>query len=91
MIGLPPINHRIISPHQLRGATINRSSPQAAGLVGVWQPNVFPGGNVLYDRAGGHDGTITGMPFAVDHTFGYVLDEQDYGDMITLSFLQPPS
>jgi len=72
MIGLPSINHRIISPHELRGATI-KPGPQAAGLVAAWQPNVFPGGNVLYDRAGVKHGTIVGATLAADATEGHVL------------------
>jgi len=50
----------VLGPHHLRGATINRNSLQAAGLVAAWQPNVFPGGGTLYDRAGVNNGTISG-------------------------------
>ena len=51
---------RDINPLMLGGATINRNSLQAAGLVAAYNPNVFPAGNVLYDRAGENNGTIVG-------------------------------
>ena len=65
---------RNINPLMLAGAKINRSSWQANGLVACWEPNVFPGGNTLYDRAGGNDGTITGADWTTDASQGHVLD-----------------
>jgi len=58
----------------LGGATINRNSPQAAGLVGAWSPNVFPGGGTLYDRAGVNDAIITGGLWVANPSMGMALD-----------------
>ena len=75
---------KIISPHDLRGATIDRSNSITRGLVGAWQPNVFPAGNTLYDRSGyGNDGAISGATRAADGEMGHVLSF-DGNDSVTV-------
>jgi len=79
---------KIISPHDLRGATINRSNSITRGLVGAWNPNVFPAGNTLYDRSGyGHNGALeSSVDWAIDGTYGHVLDFAGHSDVITIPY-----
>jgi len=56
----------IISPHQLRGARIRRNHWSTDGLVAAWNPNVFPGGGTLYDRAGSNHLILVGLDWQID-------------------------
>ena len=64
---------KIINPHDLRGARLKRNT-LTAGIVAAYNPNIFPGGGTLYDRAGVNNGTITGATWAADARMGYVLN-----------------
>lgn len=61
--------------------TLNRQSPQAAGLINWWPVLGSPGGSVIRDYAGQEDGAFPGSPddpvHVRDPTFGHVLD---FGD-----------
>ena len=63
---------RNFNPLMLHGARLKRNS-LTAGIVAAWNPNVFPGGNRLYDRAGANNGTIVGATWATDPRTGLVL------------------
>ena len=65
---------RDFNPLMLGGAEVDRTSIQAAGLVLAMNPNVFPGGGTLYERAGrGNHGTLVGATWATDRELGTVL------------------
>lgn len=63
---------------------LNRSSPQADGLVGWW-PTLGQGGNVLRDLSGfGNNGTFTGTPGWLNGERGQVLDLPGSSDWVDL-------
>jgi len=74
---------KIINPHDLRGARLKRNS-LTAGIVAAWNPNIFPGGNTLYDRAGVNNGTITGADWVADAKMGHCLDFAVDGDKVVI-------